>query len=249
LRARGEGHEKILLAGFVLTTFAAGPAVAADLPTKAPVRTTAAIAPVGDWTGFYIGGHVGNGWGTKDWSNPEADPSGRGADHVNGTTAGGQIGLNWQTGYWVFGIEAQASWANIDGGHHYVPTDVFLFSKVDSLGTIAGRIGYAWDRSLFYVKGGAGWAHDKHWIHDGPTGDLLGAASQTRWGWVAGAGWEFALTRQWSAQIEYNYMDFGKERLTFSGGSLGVVPGDIDQQIHVVKGGINYRFGGSMAVR
>ena len=103
--------KKILLAGLGIAALAAGPAVAADLPMKAPVRTAAAIAPVGDWTGFYVGGHVGNGWGTKDWSNPEADPSERGADHVNGTMAGGQIGLNWQTGYLVFGIEVQASWA------------------------------------------------------------------------------------------------------------------------------------------
>src|SRR5262245_63831697 len=110
--------KKILLAGFVLVAWAAGPAIAADMVTKAPVRTAPVIAPVHDWTGFYVGGHVGNGWGEKDWSNPEADPSVRGADHVNGFMAGGQIGLNWQTGLWVFGVEAQASWGNIDGGHH-----------------------------------------------------------------------------------------------------------------------------------
>src|SRR5882757_1133378 len=141
--------KKILLAGFVLAALTGGPAIAADMVTKAPVG--AAPAPVYNWTGFYVGGHVGNGWGDKDWSNPETDPSARGADHVNGFIAGGQMGYNWQTGFWVFGIEAQASWADLDGGHYYAPTDVRFFSKVDSLGTVAGRIGYTWDRSLFYV--------------------------------------------------------------------------------------------------
>jgi outer membrane immunogenic protein len=239
----------ILLPGFALAALVAGPAIAADIVTKAPVRAAPAVAPVDNWAGFYVGGHVGNGWGEKDWSNPEADPSSRRPDHVNGFIAGGQFGFNWQTGPWVFGGEAQASWANLDGGHHYVPTDVYFFSKVDSLGTLAGRIGYGWNRSMFYAKGGAGWAYDRHWIYDGPTGALLGAARETRWGWMAGAGWEYALSGPWSAKIEYNYMDFGNKRLTFSGGSLGVFPGDIDQQIHVVKAGINYRFGEPVVAR
>jgi outer membrane immunogenic protein len=78
-----------------------------------------------------------------------------------------------------------------------------------------------------------------------PIGTTFYSADESRWGWLIGAGFEQALSRSWSAKVEYNYMDFGQDRLNFRGGVFqGTAPFDIDQQVHVVKLGINYRFGG-----
>ena len=93
------------------------------------------------------------------------------------------------------------------------PTDR-IRSRVDALGTFAGRLGYAMDRSLLYVKGGGAWAHDKFSITDIPTGITYARFDQTRWGWMIGAGLEHGITVNWSAKIEYNFMDLGTERST-----------------------------------
>ena len=145
---------------------------------KAPVA-----APF-SWTGFYIGGHAGYGWGRKEWSdfhdplNPTFNRAGPDAEYdVDGVLAGGQIGFNWQSGWTVFGIEADASWADIEGSGttFYDPplpggspfrgclamTDPCT-SKIEALGTITARLGVAVDRTLFFAKGGAAWVHEKH---------------------------------------------------------------------------------------
>jgi outer membrane immunogenic protein len=258
----GATHVKTrsLLASFAtLITLTAAPAMAADMrmPVKAPVA-----APVYNWTGFYIGGHVGGAWFEKDWFDPLSGSSLESHD-ASGFIAGGQIGFNWQApgSNWVFGVEAQASWADLKGDHAFPVGELGAFgghTKTDFIGTIAGRIGYAWDRWLLYVKGGAAWAHDEHKIISTvpitviglgvlPAGTTFREADETRWGWTIGAGTELALGGNWSVKLEYNYMDFGEKSVTFS-----TVPPlapnsfdlDIDQHIHVVKFGINYRFGG-----
>jgi opacity protein-like surface antigen len=138
----------------------ASAASAADMPARMP--TKAPVAPVVvayNWSGFYIGAHVGGVWGDKDWRDTIGP---LGSHDVSGLLAGGQIGFNWQSGNWVFGIEAQASWTNADGRHD-TPT-TFFTTEVKWLGTIAGRIGWARDRLLLYVKGGAAFAHDEHGV-------------------------------------------------------------------------------------
>src|SRR5207248_3313507 len=104
-----------------------------------------------------------------------------------------------------------------------------------------GRVGYAWDRALFYVKGGAAWAHDKFADVTAVTGFTVDNADRTRWGWTVGAGAEYAFAPNWTAKLEYNFMDFGKQRETFVG-PLVAFPTDIDQYVHVVKVGVNYKF-------
>ena len=224
-----------------VTTVAAltGSALAADMPVKASVYK--AVDPGYGWTGFYIGLHGGYGWADKSWSE---DGVSDGSHTAKGFLGGGQIGYNWQTGPWVFGIEGDVSWADLSASHIEPPPGDFsiLKTKVESLGTVAGRIGYAWNNKLLYVKGGWAWVHDKFTDNSSTTGELFGAASDTRSGWMAGVGWEYGFTPNWSAKIEYNFMDFGSKRLFFGGGTDSTIY-DIDQQIHVVKLGINYRFG------
>jgi outer membrane immunogenic protein len=128
---------------------------------------------------------------------------------------------------------------------------------VDSLGTVALRLGYAVDRILFYAKGGGAWAHDRFSITDIPSGITYARFDQSRWGWMAGGGVEYGVTSNWSMKVEYNYMDLGTERTNniVCGPNFGCTgPGgtfnqDVRQRIQVVKGGINYRFGGPVTAR
>lgn len=216
-------------------------AIAADLPVKA-VKAPAAV-PLYNWTGLYIGGHGGGGSGRSAWvDDPAFGGANLGSHKIRGGLGGGQIGYNWQFGAWVFGIEAAGSAASIKGNH----VDQFLsdvHTKADALGTVAGRIGYAWDRLLIYAKGGGGWAHFKYTDFDTtlPGSPLNGQASETRWGGMGGGGVEYAFAPGWSAFAEYNYMGFGSDRFAFCCGTGGNFTQDIKDHIHVVKGGINWR--------
>jgi outer membrane immunogenic protein len=243
----------LLVSFATLIALTAAPAMAADMraPVKAP--PPAIVAPAFNWSGFYIGAHVGGAWSDKDW--PLTSSNGVflvfpgfphfGSHDVKGFIAGGQVGFNWQASgsNWVLGVEAQASWSNADGEH---TVDVFRFrTEVEWLGTVTGRLGYAFDRVLVYAKGGFAFAHDKHELAVFTDPTLF--TDKTRTGWTVGGGVELALWQNWSAKLEYNYMDLGRKDVTFSDG-VTFMTFDVDQQMHVVKFGINYRFGGSPVV-
>src|SRR5262249_51067999 len=140
-------------------------AMAADLPVKAPAMIA---APAFSWTGFYIGAHVGYGWGTIESTNVNGNaPFPPGSSHstdVNGILGGVQAGYNYQFApNWVAGLEGEFSWSGIDGNSteaSVVPgfTTTRLDSghdKVNWLATATGRLGYAAGNWLWYVKGGA----------------------------------------------------------------------------------------------
>src|SRR3954466_15023913 len=136
----------------------AAPAVAADLPARTYTKAPAYVASVYDWSGFYIG--INGGWG-QSRDRRYFDPTATlvGSYDANGGTIGGQVGYRWQTGGWVFGLEAQGNWADISGSN--VNTAIFPFaagtvrSKMDAFGLFTGQVGYAWNNALLYVKGGA----------------------------------------------------------------------------------------------
>jgi outer membrane immunogenic protein len=234
---------KALLGGIALSIALAAPAMAADLrmPVKAPPPM---VAPAYNWTGFYIGAHVGGAWGTKDWVAVGVGPLG--SHDIDGLIAGGQVGFNYQVGAWVWGVEVDFSWANLDGGH----TDTVFVgnntTEVNWLGTATGRVGLAWDRALIYAKGGAAWVRDVYTI---TSPGFLAETRDTNWGWTVGAGLEYGLTPNWSMKLEYNYLDFGTERISFNPNAGAPFERDVDQNIHLVKFGINYRFGGPVVAR
>src|SRR5215813_5584531 len=138
-----------------------------------PLKTQSApdcCAPY-NWTGFYIGAHLGAGWARTEWKDA-------GTDNAIGVLGGFQGGFNFQVTPWlVLGIEGQYSFAGLKGDHEVSNSlnlgldanSVFirdfhgrLFTKVDSVATLAGRVGIAaGDRTLFFAKGGAAWARDK----------------------------------------------------------------------------------------
>ena len=254
--------KKMLLGTTMLATLMlAGAAQAADLPRKAPPP---APPPQWNWTGWYIGAHVGGGWGTKDWTDHAFCFEGRCEpaegtfaltnQSVSGFLGGGQIGYNWQTNWFfgsapvVLGIEADVSGSDIRGTSPCAIIDTCR-TKVDSLGTIAARIGGVWDRALIYLKGGGAWVHDKHTRVDSDFDDF-DSFSTTRWGWTIGGGIEYAFAPAWSAKLEYNFMDFGDKTFTTFRNVEEFESFRIRQTLHAVKIGLNYHFGwGGVAAR
>jgi len=252
---------KILLGTTALVAMMfAGAAQAADMPLKAPPR----IAPEAfSWSGFYIGAHAGGAWGTVESEIPFDHAVFPVSSHaINGFVAGGQAGINWQVNPWlVLGVEGQFSWTDAKGSAPCVV--VFkCTTELNWIATLAGRVGYTFGHTMLYIKGGVAWADSDY------TADLLGAgiltasASSTRTGAMIGAGIEHAFAPNWSAKLEYNFMDFDTDNLGFGvhlngscnsmdttartvctrSGNLGTINADVTQKVHLVKFGLNYRF-------
>lgn len=211
---------------------------AADMPRANPVPYyKASEAPFG-WTGFYIGINGGYGWGRASWSDPVAG-AGSGTFNTTGALFGGQLGYNWQTGPIVLGIETDADWTNIKGstaglgGVCVNDGGGLCQTKQDWFGTTRGRIGYAFGRFMPYVTGGVAYGDV---IASQPTGD----ATQTKFGWSAGGGVEYALTHNWSAKAEYLHLDLGTATLFSPASSASTLSVPLTNDL--VRAGINYHW-------
>jgi outer membrane immunogenic protein len=244
--------KRSFVVGAALTSILAGSAMAADMPTKVPVYRSPPAEAI-SWSGVYVGGHLGYGLSSNEWRVVDNNQGAVGAFNlgsgtINGALGGVQVGVNWQTGPVVLGVEADFSWADMSGeacNFSVVSGAAFVCSsKVDRFGTITGRIGGAFDRTLLYLKAGGAW------VRDAQTLGLVGGAatveqtiSKSKWGLTGGAGVEHAITHNWSAKLEYDFLLFGAERYAFDLATAGVVFNtDIKQRVHTVKAGFNYRF-------
>lgn len=237
-------------------------ALAADMPVKAPPPASVVATAAYNWTGVYFGGHVGHGWGKLQTTSINGTtafpPGGTNQTDLRGWIGGAQIGLNYQIDRLVLGIESEFSWSGIDGtrsGFSDVPAfaDSRLQTsetKLKNLVTVAGRVGVATGNWLLFAKGGVVWGKfDAHANTVNPTaGNALVAASsggETRSGWLAGGGAEWGFAPNWSAKAEYNYVDFGTERVErqrLFGTGPDPLLRDSKVHVHVVKFGVNYRF-------
>jgi outer membrane immunogenic protein len=233
--------KKILLAGTALLTVVSGSAMAADMrPAPAPVYTKAPpmMAPLFTWTGCYIGGNAGGLWARKDWTLTGRVES---SQDISSWLAGGQVGCNYQVSTWVFGIQGDFDWTNAST----TATDAAFLattdsSKIKSLASVTGRVGYAWDRFLGYVKGGGAWEKDEYTLS---SLGLVSTASETRTGWTVGVGGEYAFTDWLTGFVEYDFYDFGTKSNTFTG-TFGTAIIDVKERKSVAKAGINFKFGG-----
>jgi outer membrane immunogenic protein len=243
--------KKILLGVVGLAALgAAAPASAADLAarpyTKAPPPV---VAPIYDWTGFYIGAN--GGWGQSHNCADFITVVGTvasGCGDGSGGIVGGQIGYRWQTSQFVFGVEAQGDWADLSN------TRVSLFNptlsttaKTDAIGLFTGQIGWAWNTALLYVKGGAAVTGNRFDIFDNLTGIGLISASSTRWGGALGVGFEYGFAPNWSVGLEYDHLFMGNANNSFSVVDprlAGVLNDRIRQDVDMVTLRVNYRFGG-----
>jgi outer membrane immunogenic protein len=209
--------KRFLRAGIAVGALAGiiGSATAADLPRQTPVyKAPAYVAPVFNWTGAYIGLNAGGGWGKSEYGGVDKYD-------VSGGMVGATVGYNWQFGTWVLGLEGDADWANIKG------SGVLSDTKNEFLSTIRGRVGYSFDRFMPYVTGGLAVGNVK-------ANDVFGSSKdETKAGWTVGAGVEFAFAPQWTAKIEYLYVDLGHVDLA------GI---ETDFYSNIVRGGVNFRF-------
>lgn len=252
-------------AAVILTTGAASAADMAPRYTKAPPPM---VAPIYNWTGFYIGINGGGGSSHKCWNETFDGAVGiqpnvaEGCHDATGGTIGGQIGYRWQASAWVFGVEAQGNWANFKGSNlNQSPLNrPFNFTdntRIDSFGLFTGQVGYAWNNVLFYVKGGAAVVEDKYYNVGGgfgvPVGVTFSNGSEDRWGGVVGAGIEFGFAPNWSVAAEYDHMFLGTRSVT-----LNLIPPfgttvsgihNIQQDVDIGTIRVNYRFGGPIVAR
>src|SRR4051812_46183671 len=234
----------------VTSTVALWTAHAAELPLPELYQARPAVV-IFRWTGFYAGLHLGGGGGSKDESSVPFSFAGSLITPapfnigVGGLLGGGQIGANYQSESFVIGLEAQASGANLTGSRSCVDTvtlagvvvatgSASCTAKVDALGTIAARFGYAFDHLLLYGKLGASWSDDHYRsVASTALGQLNFSANETRWGWMLGVGAEYAFTDNWSAKIEYNYLGSGTRSLRFTEPTgIAQMDTDIREQIH-----------------
>jgi outer membrane immunogenic protein len=199
----------------------------------------AAAEPAGTmpiWTGFYAGVHAGYGTGHQAYNPIHALD----ADHTfRGALAGVQFGWNQQFGPVVAGLEAGLAHAGLTGGA--VTLGGTFNTRLRGLATLGPRLGFAFDRALVYAKGGLAVAGLRGGVGF-PGGNDFGAQF-ARSGWFAGVGAEYAFAPNWSARLEYNYVNLGYGpaiQNTIPGGLAQAVLARIDT--HLVTVGVNYRF-------
>jgi outer membrane immunogenic protein len=191
-----------------------GVASAADL-TRRPPPPAFTPPPVFTWTGFYIGASAGFVRSTTDVTADDGDYAFYSGDSVKNTGDGGIFGVdagyNWQTGSIVFGLETDIALTtakptfNYDGGYYN------QYSKLDSLGTVRARVGYAVDRALFYVTGGLAFGEVKNHVGWGNDSSTYTDTSNWQTGWTFGGGIEYALTNNWTLRGEALYVDLGNK--------------------------------------
>ena len=268
---------KLLLTTVFAATATAG--FAADLPVRAPAPAPFVAPPIFTWTGFYIGLNAGGSFGTSqdrltvpatvngvannvnaaaaaEWVN-----QGNGSHNVSGFTGGLTLGYNQQFGNVVLGLEGDISYLGLSGsrvvGGAASPFGIRITDSTKSnwFGTARVRLGYAIDRALFYVTGGAAFTDARFQRLNDNTVDgcpLVGApfgrchAGSARFntGWTLGGGLEYAVTNNWTVKAEYLYSDFGKRSFrTLSATHLNQgLDNSSSLKLHTLRVGVNYKF-------
>jgi outer membrane immunogenic protein len=238
-----------IVAAVMLTV--GGVANAADFPTM-PVKAPTPYLRGYDWTGLYIGVNAGGGWSnaTSEFGVAGAAPFASVDNSLLGAVGGVQAGYNWQSGPAVFGIEADFQYSGMRGGLN-APCPALICAGLAAgfdqqmpwFGTVRGRLGYASDSWMIYATGGYAYARFESdaFASAGPVAASV-STSETRSGWTAGAGIEVALTRNWSARIEYLYLDFGTHDRSWVLTGLPTLTDSTKVFTNVARAGLNYKF-------
>ncbi|WP_430912727.1 autotransporter domain-containing protein [Methylobacterium sp. sgz302541] len=238
----------------------------------APSSLVPAIEGPVTWSGFSIGGSVGATWGhTRQLTALSgnfgglqllAPTVGRTDPHSAGIYAGGQLGADYQFGNYVVGVAGDIGFVNAKGARGCNPRlgDLYFYNcetQVDMLSMATARAGYAYERSLFYVKGGAAFADVTERLKDNTGGQPLfavfannfnsAAVSTDAFGWTIGGGFEYQITRNWSAKAEYMHYELENKRLNYPLTLAFNAPSTTVAQASrhsgdIVRVGVNYRF-------
>jgi high affinity Mn2+ porin len=234
-----------------------GGAKAADMAVKAPPQTASAYSDY-DWTGFYVGGHLGYGWGKSSFSDPGVGIAGsldlfQPFDAFKSTGSffeGLQVGYDYVLPNRVLvGVEADASFPSFPSaaGVSIGGTSTFASplgpetyrETVLSSGTLRGRIGYAPGHWLLYATGGFAWTYNQLTLTNAVTGSS-DMPFLWRLGWAAGAGVEVPIIPHWTARLEYLYTGYGNSSVLFANAGQRI---NSDFALQELRAGVSYQFG------
>lgn len=217
--------------------------------TVQPSVAVAQVSPA-NWSGSYVTGLAGGAWGTSSQKDNGFSVTtivsittivADGHYNISGPAIGGGFGFNWQSGQWVSGLETDLSWADIKGDGTCAAGPNPCGTKVEALGTARARLGMVLggmsSSPLVYVTGGFAYARVHAW-------DNFTPSSGTKWstGWTIGGGIEWKFAANWSARLEYLYVDLSRKHV------FDIVPGTpeyIDANMNVVRFGVSYQFDSS----
>ena len=258
--------------------------IASVMPVKVKAPPHPYIAPT-YWTGFYVGGFAGAAAGRTDLQFVGTPfPLAGDKPWVFGGLGGLEAGYNYQFAgtRWVVGVEGDVGAANVHGGRPagvdapltgggfntgaFTPAFFTMQDRTNWMATVTGRVGYAWDRTLIYLKGGAAFEDSSTAVNCifGPSAGIplvtpggvfvgsrsclnqagvvttgFSTPSYTRVGWTLGYGAEFDLGKNWSAKGEWDYISFGSHTALASDGTTVMTD---KSWISQVKIGLNYKF-------
>jgi outer membrane immunogenic protein len=230
-------HSIGLLAFAVASVAALAPAYAADLAPKPVYKAPPPIYPM--WAGFYFGGHVGGAW--SDLKVTDFDEfGGKFPNRSSGAFGGVTMGINLQNGNFVYGGELDFGAMGLGHSTPEPNTGGIIVSRIGSgfYWDATARLGFAFEKALIYAKGGYAFYEGTVSITDVPEAGGFAQFSGFN-GWTVGGGLEYKLSPVWSVKGEYQFFDFGTQRL--------VLPSDGDRYdnrltIQTVKAGLNYHF-------
>ncbi|MGB9117588.1 outer membrane protein, partial [Bradyrhizobium sp.] len=247
-------------------------AFAADLPARTYTKAPVYVEPVFNWTGFYVGGNIGYSWGRSSDTSTLTDAAGTvlfataDKSDLNGVVGGGQIGYNWQIQSWVWGLEADIQGTDEKGSRAFsftpgqlpgignfapgINIPFALNQKIDWFGTVRGRAGVlVTPKVLLYATGGLAYGQ----VNSSETvGTLVPSAfssSTTNVGWTVGAGIEGAIGGNWTAKLEYLYVDLGTVSGSFTLPSTNIISYSSHITDNILRVGINYKFDGPVVAR
>ena len=202
------------------------------------------------WTGFYLGGQVGVTVIDDAFSDPLRIGGPTGGDpRASGAVAGGHIGYNYQAGMVVVGVEADLEWsdASASGTANIVATATpFATGHVDQnwQGSVRGRLGLAYGRTLFYATGGWAWGNfDFGYTFPIATPNVTDRFSETLSGWTIGGGVETFVLGNWTGRVEYRFTDFGDATGSIAQCCAGPPSSQRhDLESHTIRMGLSYKF-------
>ncbi len=220
------------------------------------LATPAAAGDHYNWSGLYVGAHGGYSWADIDYPGADPAPAGPPRPSLEGGLVGGQLGYNLQASNLVVGAEVDFSFLGSESTErdgNYLTQSY----KIDSLGSVRGRLGYAIGSFLPFVTAGYAWG-DTTFNQTCPDGAQFGhcrpaaagqyskTASETVDGWVYGGGVETLIASNWSLRAEYLRYDFNEQSYELGTSGTGAVLGakTLKHDIDVVRFGVNYKFGG-----
>jgi outer membrane immunogenic protein len=233
------------IAAAVCIAISSASAFAADLPSRAEPVAPVAYVPAFSWTGFYLGGELG--WIQTNpkyttaallLGTPFAVMSG---SSKNGLTYGILGGYNYQVGQLVLGVEGDFAGWTVGAIRYTAVTGDFLTAHSRWGGSIRGRLGYAADRALFYVTGGAAFVSNQTSI---PTTGISIGGDGTNLGWTVGGGIDYAITNNWFTGVEYRYTQYQNKTFTYpiSILNLGIIGFRQELSSNQVMARVGYKF-------